>query len=246
MHQDPTYELYYWPFLQGRGEFVRLVLEEGGVRYIDVARQPEAQGGGVKAILELRAGRISGIDAFAPPVLKVGALAVSQTPVICAYLGERLGLVGEREAARLEARAMQNTICDRVDEAHNTHHPISSALTFEEQRDAARQASQLFCSQRLPVVLAYFEACIGRSQSHHLMAGGFSYVDLALFQLMEGLVYAFPHAMAALGHASPQVLELVERVRERPRIAAYLASERRIAFNEDGVFRRYPELDRPD
>jgi hypothetical protein len=45
--------------------------------------------------------------------------------------------------------------------------------------------------------------------------------------------------------ATPELLALRERVRELPRIAAYLASGRRMPFNQDGIFRRYPELDAP-
>jgi glutathione S-transferase len=77
----------------------------------------------------------------------------------------------------------------------------------------------------------------------YLVGRRVSYCDLSLFQLVAGLRYAFPHGMARLEPRFPRVTSLHDRVAARPRIDAYLNSTRRIAFNEQGIFRHYPELD---
>ena len=239
---DRPYELVYWPFLQGRGEFVRLVLEDAGVAYVDVAREPEGHGGGVEAVRDAGGAGTGALTPFAPPVLRAGARVIGQTALICGWLGERHGLAPADEAGRLAARQLMLTILDVVDEAHDTHHPIAASLYFEDQRDAAIAAGRIFSGERLAQWLAYFEG-VAPPEADWLLGAQASYADLALFQLVEGLEYAFPNAMRRLAPQAVRVHAIRERVRRRPRIAAYLASPRRIPFNEAGVFRHYPELD---
>jgi glutathione S-transferase len=239
----PVYQLYYWPSIQGRGEFVRLAFEEVGVPYLDVARLPRAQGGGESAILKVLRGTSGAPLPFASPVLKVGRLLIAQTADILQYLTPRLGLVGKSAQQRLFAHQLQLTIADCVDEAHNTHHPLSGGLYYEEQRREARLAGAHFRAERMPKYLGYFERLLGPAPRRHPLGRSFSYVDLSLFQLLSGLQYAFPHALARHARAIPGLLALRDAVAHRPRIAAYLASPRRIPFNEEGIFRHYPELD---
>ncbi|MCL4799079.1 MAG: glutathione S-transferase family protein [Burkholderiales bacterium] len=237
------YELYYWPSIQGRGEFVRLALEEGGADYVDVARAP-GRGMGMAALAKFIEGRRVPRPAFAPPYLKAGRLVIGQTANILLYLGPRLGLVPKREADRLWAHQLQLTIADFLTEAHDTHHPIGGGLYYEEQkREAARRADD-FLRNRLAKFLGYFERVLERGGGSYLLGRRLSYVDLSLFQTVAGLRYAFPRAMARRRARFPRTMALHERVAARPRIAAYLASARRIPFNEHGIFRHYPELDR--
>jgi glutathione S-transferase len=240
------YELYYWPILPGRGEFVRLVLEEAGVPYRDVARLPEEDGGGFKPLLAFMQGERPGQPAYAPPILVHGELVLAQSAAICAYLGERHGLAPAEPGKRMQALQLQLTIADVADEAHDTHHPINASLYYEDQKDAAHKASQHFLDQRLPRFLGYFERVLERSGRAWLMGDTLTYPDLSLFQLVEGLAYAFPKGFARAAEQTPLLLALRDRVAKRPRIAAYLASDRRLAFNEHGVFRHYPELDLGD
>ncbi|MGB5703731.1 MAG: glutathione S-transferase [Polyangiales bacterium] len=237
------YQLYYWPILQGRGEFVRLVLEEAGAPYVDVARMPEAEGGGFKPLLAFVQGEQPGHPPYAPPVLVDGELVLAQSAAICAYLGERHGLAPDDPGRRKQALQLQLTVGDVADEAHDAHHPISAMLYYEDQKEAALQAAAKFREERLPNFLGYFERVIERSGGPWLMGGALTYPDLALFQLFEGLRYAFPNALADVCSSTPSVLALRDRVAARPRIADYLASPRRLPFNEHGVFRHYPELD---
>jgi glutathione S-transferase len=237
------YELYYWPSIQGRGEFVRLALEDAGAEYLDVARQPDKDGMGMPALMRLLQGPEAKRAPFAPPFLKAGELLIAQTANILAYLAPQLRLVPEDAASRLWAHQLMLTVMDYVDEAHDTHHPIASSLYYEDQKpEAARRAAD-FLAQRLPKYLGYFEAVLERNGGQYAVGEGFSYVDLALFQVVAGTRYAFPRAMAAQEPRHPLLAALQQRVAERPRIAAYLASPRRLAFNEQGIFRRYPELD---
>jgi len=244
---NPRYELYYWPGLPGRGEFVRLILEDAGAPYVDVARQPVAEGGGAQAVQRMvEAG--GPVPSFAPPILKVGDLVLSQTANICAWLGERLGLAPADEAGRLHALQLQLTLADVVSEAHETHHPLSVGLYYEDQKAAALERATHFRRERIPKFLGYFERVLQtnpRAPGQHLVGDGFTYVELSLFQVLEGLDYAFPRAFQRVVPRIPGLMAVRQRVAERPRIAAYLRSERRQAFNERGIFRRYPELDEP-
>src|SRR5581483_3053374 len=232
------YQLYYWPGIPGRGEFVRLVLEDAAARYVDVARSKEA--GGVEAILRLLAST-GGVPPFAPPVLRDGALLIAQTALICRHLAERHGLAPKSAAARLQAEQLQLTLADLVAEAHDTHHPIGAGLYYEDQKPEAQRRAKTFREQRLPKFLGYFER-VARGRGF-LVGGRHSYVDLSMFQVLEGLDYAFPTAFRRVAQDCPRLLALRERVRARPRIAAYLRSDWRLPFNEQGIFRRYPELD---
>ena len=237
------YELYYWPDIQGRGEFVRLALEEAGADYVDVARKP-GKGGGVPAMMRFLDGTRVKHPPFAPPFLKAGALVIGQTANILLFLGPRHALAPRGEGARLWTNQLQLTIGDFVGEIHDTHHPIAAGLYFEDQRPAARRRAADFLKNRAPKFLRYFERVLERGGGHYLLGRGLTYADLSLFQVVEGLRYAFPKAMRRLERKVPRVTALHDRVAERPRIAAYLACDRRIAFNQSGIFRRYPELDR--
>jgi glutathione S-transferase len=240
---DISYELYYWPDIPGRGEFVRLVLEEAGVPWVDVARRPRSERGGMEAVLEFYAGKSEGHPIFAPPVLKRGEFVLAQTAAICDFLGRRHGLAPSDEAGAAHALELQLTIADLVAEVHDTHHPISAALHYEQQKAAAKKRATHFVGERLPRFLGYFERVLQQNGSGVLVGREISHADLSLFQTLEGLAYAFPRAFASASAARLGLLELRERVRTRPRIAAYLASERRTPFNQQGIFRHYPELD---
>ncbi len=238
-----TYELYYWPFLQGRGEFVRLLLEDAGAPYVDVARKPESEGGGVASIQRMLQSATGGLSPYAPPILKAGEQVLAQVANICHFLAPRLGLVADDEASRHDALQLQLTVADVLVETHDTHHPVSMALRYEDQAEAAPKKAAAFVSHRLPKYLGYFEKVVASHDGAQALATGHSYVDLSLFQLLEGLAYAFPRALEHMAPEIPGLRALRERVAARPRIAAYLASDRRLPFNEDGIFRHYPELD---
>ncbi len=239
-----AYELHYWPTIQGRGEFVRLALEATGAPYIDVAR------GDMAPMLQYLQGASVPRPPFAAPFLVDGKKVVGQTAAILLYLGPRLGLVGRSEGDRLWAHQIQLTISDLVAEVHDTHHPVSSSLYYEDQRPEAKRRADDFLKTRLPKFLAWFEAILERNPRNagkevpHLLGAKLSYVDLSLFQVVEGLRYAFPKGAALALKKAPRVRALHAGVLCNRRVAAYLASKRRIPFNEQGIFRRYPELDR--
>lgn len=232
------YELYYWTGIQGRGEFVRLALEDAGADYVDVAREQ-----GDDVMFPFLHGDRPGVQPFAPPFLRAGRQVIAQTPNILAFLAPRLGLVPASAANQCQALQLQLTIADMVVEAHDTHHPLSVEQYYQDQRAAARKRAEAFRSSRLPKFLSFFEQALERNDGRHAIGRRHSYVDLSLFQLMAGLDYAFPRAMHRLQRHTKCLRALSERVAARPRMAAYLDSPRRIAFNEDGVFRYYPALD---
>jgi len=217
-----SYQLYYWPSIQGRGEFVRLALEDAGAKYEDVARKPDG--------VDLMFKKLKQYGVFAPPFLVDGKVVVSHTALILHYLGPRLGLAPKAEAARLRLHALQLTITDFLAEVHDTHHPIASSLYYEDQKVEALRRTKLFREARIPKFLGYFETRATLP---------FSYVSLSLFQVMEGLHYAFPETM------KKKSCRNLEKLRDKvqARLAGYLASPRRIPFNESGLFRRYPELE---
>lgn len=235
---EATYELLYWPFIPGRGERVRLAFEDAGVDYDDVCRRPEA---GVKALTKVLASNTRQ-PAFAPPILRHGELLLAQTSAILHYLGPRLGLVPGDEGARAFALQLELTLADLVTEVHDVHHPVGSGLYYEDQKTEALRAAKELREKRLPKFLGYFERVLENNGGAHLL-GVFSYCDLSMFQVLSGLHYAFPKAMARLQADHPRLAALRERVAARPRIAAYRASPRCLPFNEQGIFRHYPELD---
>jgi glutathione S-transferase len=232
------YELYYWPEIQGRGEFVRLALEEGGADYVDVARGKA----GTPAMFKFMERRKR--PPYAPPFLKAGRLVIAQTAMILHYLGPRLKLVPRNEADQVWAHQLQLTIVDLVKEIHDTHHPISSQLYYEDQRKEAKRYTDAFWRHRVPKLLGYFEKVLDESGGPFVFGRRPCYVDLSLFQIVAGLRYAFPKRMKRFEKNVPRLTALHNRVAARPRIAAYLASKRRIPFNEWGIFRRYKALDR--
>ena len=236
------YELYYWPTIQGRGEFVRLALEEAGADYIDVARRPGKRG--VPAMTKLMDDRRSKRPPYAPPFIKAGKLVIAQTANILLYLGPRLRLAPRDEAGRLWAHQLQLTISDLVVEIHDSHHPVTTYLYYEEQRPAAKRRTADFWRYRVPKILGYFERVLARSGGPHVLGRRLCYVDLSLFQIIEGLRYAFPKRMQRFEKKVPRLVALHDRVAKRPRIAAYLASKRRIPFSQWGIYRYFKELDR--
>jgi glutathione S-transferase len=232
------YELYYWPTIQGRGEYVRLALEEAGADYVDAARKERGMAAMMR-MMEVR-GRT---PPFAPPFLKAGKLVIGQTANILFYLGSRHGLAPKAEAGRLWVHQLQLTIADFVLEVHDTHHPLGPSLYYEDQRSEAKKRSAEFWKERVPKFLGYFEALLEESGGAFVTGRRLTYVDLSLFQIVEGLRYAFPKRTKAFEHQIPGLVGLHDRVASRPNIKAYLSSGRRIAFNEDGMFRHYAELD---
>jgi len=236
------YELYYWPTIQGRGEFVRLALEELGQSYVDVARKPN-RGGGVPAMMTMLDGERIKRPPFAPPFLKSGQRIVGQTANILLFLGMRHGLAPRSDAGRLWTHQLQLTIADFVVEVHDTHHPIGSGLYYEDQRREAKRRAADFLQHRAPKFMGYFEQVLERSGGTYLLGRRLTYADLSLFQVVEGLRYAFPNALPRLEKKIPRVVALHDSVAMRPRLSTYLASERRIAFNQQGIFRYYKELD---
>ena len=233
------YQLFYWPEIQGRGEFVRLALEDAGAAYDDVVRKS----GGMSKMMAMMDGRRDKHPPFAPPFLKVGARVIAQAANILFFLGPGLKLTPRDEAGRLWLHQLQLTVTDLVKEIHDTHHPIAGGLYYEDQKAEAKKFTHYFLKDRVPKYLGYFESVLQKSGGPYVLGAKFSTMDLSLFQLIEGLRYAFPKAMTRIERKTPRVVALRDRVAARPRIKAYLTSARRLPFNESGIFRHYAELD---
>lgn len=232
-----VYELYYWPMLPGRGEIIRMLLEDAGVPYRDVARED-----GVKAVVEARRGALGGARPFAPPILRHGDLVLSQSTVIARYVAEAHGLAPQSAEGRLLAEQHFLGWADLVGEVHDTHHPISVGLHYEDQADAAKERARHFLAERLGKWLQHFEHVVTDGGGVHVPAE-VGYPDFMARFVLRGIEYAFPKAFAAHRTAIPGLMALVERIETRPGLAAYLASPRALAFNQDGIFRHYPELE---
>src|SRR5438552_14209578 len=181
------YELYYWPSIQGRGEFVRLALEDAGADHVDVARRPK----GMAAMMRFMESSVIEHPPFAPPFLKAGKLVIAQTANILFYLGPLLDLVPKSEPSRLWAHQLQLTIADWVAEAHDTHHPISGSLYYEDQKAEAKRRTADFTSERIPKYLGYFEQILKRNSKGggYLLGRKVSYVDSSLFLVLQSFAY---------------------------------------------------------
>lgn len=233
---DP-YKLWYWPGIQGRGEFVRLTLEAAGVPYLDCAREQ-----GVDALIKDMKARAP-FEPFAPPYLDVGTMVIAQVGHILTYLADAHGLAPQDEATLFWTIQLQLTVTDLVKEVHDTHHPVSSDDYYEDQKAEAARYAAGFRKTRMPKFLRYFDRAAGALDGDFVGGAQWSPIDTSLFQIVEGLRYAFPKRMKAIEGDYPNLLALRDQVAALPGIAAYLKSDRRIPFNEDGIFRHYPELD---
>jgi glutathione S-transferase len=230
-----TYELWYWPGIPGRGEFVRLSLEAGGIDYIDQAfEHPEA-------LSDDMAERIP--EPFAPPYLVAGDLVIAQVANILLFLGGEHGLAPKDKAGRYFAHQVELTITDMVAEAHDTHHPVELMSYYEEQKTEAKRRAADFRANRIPKFGGWFERALERSAGDWVTGQAWCYADLSLFQLIDGLRFAFPKRMKALEGDWPKLTALYDRVAKLPELQDYLGSDRRQAHS-DGIFRHYPELDR--
>ncbi len=239
-----SYDLWYWPGIQGRGEFVRLFMEAAGLPYRDRARQADAQA----LVEDMEAREKSGTFApYAPPYLVAregeDEFAIAQVAHILAWLTDHHNLGSGDPQTDLHLIQLQLTITDVVAEAHDTHHPTGGGLYYEDQKQAAATAAKGFREERIPKYFTHFENALGVNSGPFLRADRFGHVDTSLFQLVEGLRYAFPKRMARIAADYPRIWACRDAVAELPGVAAYAKSERRIPFNEDGIFRHYPELD---
>jgi glutathione S-transferase len=243
--EHETYELHYWPTIQGRGEFVRLALEYAAISYLDVARNSSDRGGGEEALVDSLQRVDKHHPPFAPPYLKTVDMVIGQTANILLFLGHRHGLAPIEEAGWLWAHQLQLTIADFVVEVHDTHHPLGATLYYEDQKKEAKRRTAEFLQHRVPKFFGYFEKVIecNASGTDWMVGDETTYVDLSMFQIIDGMRYAFPRAMKRTEPNYPRLVALHDRVGNLQRIAAYLASPRRIPFNEDGLFRSYEELD---
>ena len=232
-----AYRLWYWPSLQGRGEFVRLALEGAEIAYEDCARGVGEDG--LMADLNDRTGRTP----FAPPYLELDGLVIAQVANILMYLGERHGLAPSTMADRLWLNQLQLTIADLIAEVHNVHHPVAMMDYYDDQKPEAARAAKQFREERLPKYLGHFEDAAQANPGDWLIDHRWTYADTSLFQVIEGLRYMFPKRMKTLEPDYPNLVRLHDQVAELPGIKAYLKSDRRLAFNTDGIFRAYPELD---
>ncbi|HKE41009.1 MAG TPA: glutathione S-transferase [Casimicrobiaceae bacterium] len=239
------YELYYWPGIQGRGEFVRLALEDAGAKYVDFALVPDAKGGGVTALERFLDGKDVERPPFAPPFLKAGRRLIGQTANILLFLGERLELAPRDDAGRLWTHQLQLTIADFIVEIHDTHHPVAGGLYYRQQKPEAKRRTRDFLANRLPKFLGYFERVVRRNRTGSVVMVGrrITYADISMAQVIAGLRYAFPVASRKALRGCPRLRALHDQVFDRPGIKRYVASDRRLAFNNDDLFRFYPELD---
>jgi glutathione S-transferase len=240
-----VYELHYWPTIQGRGEFVRLALEHAGIPYADVAREDERHGGGEEALIEALQSKELTTPPFAPPWLKAGDLVIGQTANILLFLGRKHALAPEEESGMLWTHQLQLTLADFVVEIHDVHHPLGVTQYYEDQRAEAKRRAEEFRGKRMPKFLNYFETVLQRNPqgSEYLVGSAVTYADLSVFQVIDGLRYAFPKRMRTLSRRFPKLIALHERVQALPRVAAYLISPRRLGFSKEGIFRHYGELD---
>ena len=240
-----VYDFYYWPHILGRGEVVRLALEEAGAEYRDVAREPDDPDAQRQVILDILMDTTHARPPFAPPFLVDGDMTIAHAANILHYLGPKIGLAPDSEGDIYFAHQLQLTITDLLMEVHDTHHPITSQMYYEDQIEESKKRAAAFVEMRIPKHLAYYEKILTNnpSGSGWLIGEDLSYPDLSLFQVIEGLRYAFPNGFGKAEGEYPHVIELRDKVAKRPKTANYLASERRIDFNTMGVFRHYPELD---
>jgi len=222
---------------------VRLALEEAGAEYRDIAREPDEPDAQRQVVLDILMDSAHTRPPFAPPFLVDGNVTIAHAANILHYLAPKIGLAPESDIHF--AHQLQLTITDFFMEVHDTHHPITNQMYYEDQIDESKKRATAFVEMRIPKHLAYYEKILTNNPagSCWLIGEDLSYPDLSLFQVVEGLRYAFPNGFGKVEGEYPHVIALRDAVAKRPKTAAYLASDRRIDFNTMGIFRHYPELD---
>lgn len=254
---NPTFELLYHPSVPGRGEFIRLALEAASIPYNDVANNDKKGYSIVQAACSPKStGDTDGNPpAFAPPALRVpGAgkdgktLLIYQTPNILIYLGPHLGLAPEDEVERLWVNQNMLTALDLNNETHDTHHPIAVMQYYEDQKEEALKKSKNFRENRIPKYFSFFERVLKGNEEtgkgKYLVSDMLTYADTTLWQVMDGLHFAFPKELEARSNDYPLLFgTFYPSIKEEKHLKEYLASDRRLPYSM-GVFRHYPELDR--
>ncbi|OJD36217.1 glutathione s-transferase [Diplodia corticola] len=256
---QPTYELLYHPGIPGRGEYIRLVLEAAGAPYSDVANEKGSAGYATVQALCCSATSTGDDDGnppvFAPPALRVAgagkggrALLVAQTPNILAYLAPRVGLAPADEADALHANQVVLTALDLSNETHDSHHPIAVSLYYEDQKEEAARRAVDFRENRIPKFFGYFERTLkgneGLGKGKYLVGDKLSHADTTVWQVIDGLLFAFPKELQARKEEFPLIFEkFYPGIKEEKGLKEYLASDRRLKYSQ-GLFRHYPELDR--
>lgn len=258
----PTYTLLYHPGIPGRGEYIRLALEASNTPYTDLAVEKkdgyaEVQQACMNKGLESEAGNP---PIFAPPALRIvggrddgGTLVISQTPNILDYLGGRVGMAGDagKEDEKYFVAEVALTALDLSNEVHDSHHPVAVALYYEDQKEESLRRAKDLRENRIPKFFSYFARTLKHNaeksgQGRYLVSDRLTYADTTVWQVLDGLYFAFPKEMAARKEEE-EFRELLgpfyDGVKEEKGIKEYLASGRRMEYSM-GLFRRYPELDR--
>ncbi|KAK4058824.1 hypothetical protein OIO90_000270 [Microbotryomycetes sp. JL221] len=251
----PDFEVVYHAGIPGRAEFVRLMFEATGVTYRDAPQED-----GQDCIIPYVTGNFADHDKnplpFAVPVLRHNDVVISQVPNIVLYLSSRLppiDLDGESTNTAQTPAPLHDlstfhwleqlmTILDMNNEVHETHHPIDIRLYYEDQKAEAQKRAQAFREARIPKFLGNFENNIKKHTSGFLNEK-VSPADLALFHMVEGILFAFPERINQVKSEFPHVFKLRDTIKSSRRIQAYINSGRRIPFNNYGIFRHYTELD---
>ena len=169
---------------------------------------------------------------------------IAQSAKILLYLGPRLKLAPRDEAGRLWLHQLQLTVTDFVKEIHDTHHPLGGEFYYEDQKPEAKRYAQGFLAERAPKYLGYFETVL--TKERRALCAGAQVTLCRSFAVPadRGPALRLPQGDEAHRAQACRASSLCATASpKRPGIKAYLASPRRIAFNESGIFRHYPELD---
>ena len=248
---EEVYHLIYWPGIPGRGEHVRLALEQAGAEYTDTAHVEDGIKTVSSQISKENKGDSINPPPLAPPILKHGEYTISQTPNILLYLGTKLGLAPTTEEDPVGIYHVNELTLTALDglsnEPHDVHHPIAVAEYYENQKEEAAKKAKDYRENRLPKFFEYFERVLSGDASkggEYLYGGQLTYADLVLFQTVDGVSFAFPRRVGSLKKSGDydKVFALYDRVKALEKIKAYLESDRSQEYSM-GIYRHYPELD---
>ncbi|SMY24333.1 unnamed protein product [Zymoseptoria tritici ST99CH_1A5] len=254
---QPKYEILYHPGIPGRGEFIRLAFEVTGTPYTDIANsQKDGYATVQKTCMNTTSTASEGSNPpmFAPPALRIPgagkngeALVIAQTSNILLYLSEKLSLLPEGdENGKYFVNQLVLTALDLNNEIHDTHHPIGPSLYYEDQKDASLLKAKDVRENRIPKFLSYFERVLkGNGDGKYLVGERVTTADVTVWQVLDGLQFAFPKEMAVRRKEFEALFKWYEGFKEEKGLKAYLGSERRLPYSQ-GVFRYYPELDRQE
>jgi len=230
------WQILYWPAKDadgkvaagaGRAEYLRVLFEEAGVPYQDVTA-------GLRAFFwqNLEA---QPYPALAPPAIRKNNFILGQTAVCAKRLAMEFGFYPTDEDDAAHAEQIVTTVHEYIAEGRSAFHPVKNTMSYHDQKEEAKPYIAAFKADRLPRYMTNFERFLkaNRGGGGFFVGDSLSYVDLQVMVMLQVTRSQFPDAWEALD--AKLLKDHLAQMEARPRIKAYLLSDRKQPFAGDSM-----------